>query len=67
MQATQKNYWRIFWEQPEIAADILTPVQRDLMPFFKVMTTIPKKEREHSQWSFGHPVTFTDKPKASTP
>ena len=67
VQATQKNYWRIFWEQPEIAADILTPVQRDLMPFFKVMTTIPKKEREHSQWSFGHPVTFTDKPKASTP
>ena len=67
VQATQKTYWKIFWEQPEIAADILTPVQRDLMPFFKVMTTIPKKERETSQWSFGHPVTFTDKPKTSTP
>lgn len=65
VQATQKTYWKIFWEQPEIAADILTPVQRDLMPFFKVMTTIPKKEREHSQWSFGHPVTFTDKPKTN--
>jgi hypothetical protein len=67
VQAAQKTYWKIFWEQPEIAADILTPVQRDLMPFFKVMTSIPKKEREHSQWSFGHPVTFTDKPKTSTP
>jgi hypothetical protein len=66
VQATQKNYWKTFWEQPEIAAEILTPVQRDLLPFMKVMTTIPKKEREHSQWSFGHPVTFTDKPKTTT-
>jgi len=65
VQATQKTYWKIFWEQPEIAADILTPVQRDLMPFFKVMAATSKKEREHSQWSFGHPVTFADKPKTT--
>ena len=25
------------------------------------------KEREHSQWQFGHPVMFSDKPKASAP
>jgi hypothetical protein len=27
------------------------------------MLGIPMKERETSQWSFGHPVTFADKPK----
>jgi hypothetical protein len=64
VQATQKTYWKIFWEQPEIAGAILTPVQLDLLPFFKAMLATPKKEREHSQWSFGNPVLFTDKPKA---
>ena len=64
--ATQKNYWKIFWEQPELAGAILTPVQLELLPFFKAMMGTPKKEREHSQWSFGNPVLFTDKPKAPT-
>jgi len=27
------------------------------------MLGVPMKEREHSQWQFGHPVTFADKPK----
>jgi hypothetical protein len=67
VQATQKTYWKIFWEQPEIAGAILTPVQLDLLPFFKAMLATPKKEREHSQWSFGHPVLFADKPKGPTP
>jgi len=67
VQATQKTYWKIFWEQPEIAGDVLTPVQMDLLPFFKVMLATPKKEREHSEWRFGHPVTFADKPKAASP
>jgi len=67
VQATQKTYWKIFWEQPEIAGAILTPVQLDLLPFFKSMLATPKKEREHSQWSFGNPVLFTDKPKSPTP
>ena len=66
-QATQKAYWKIFWVQPEIAAEPLTPVQRDLLPFFGRMLSIPKKERENSQWQFGHPVTFADKPKTPTP
>jgi hypothetical protein len=29
------------------------------------MLTVPMKDREHSQWQFGHPVTFADKPKAA--
>ncbi|HMG70088.1 MAG TPA: hypothetical protein VK544_03175, partial [Gemmatimonadaceae bacterium] len=67
VQATQKSYWKVFWEQPEIAGDILTPMQRDLLPFFKNIIATTKKDREHSQWSFGHPVKFADKPKVPTP
>jgi hypothetical protein len=64
VRATQKTYWKIFWEQPEIAAEIVTPSQRELMPMFKTILGVPTKDREHAQWSFGHPVTFADKPKA---
>jgi hypothetical protein len=64
-KATEKLYWKIFWVQPEIAAAIVTPSQRELMPMFKSMLTVPMKDREHSQWSFGHAVTFADKPKAA--
>jgi hypothetical protein len=38
----------------------------DLLPFFKSMLATPKKEREHSQWSFGHPIPFADKPKSGS-
>jgi len=31
------------------------------------MLGVPMKEREHSQWQFGNPVTFADKPKTSPP
>lgn len=61
--ATKKLYWKIFWEQPEVADAIVTPVQRELMPLFSQMLGIPKKDREHSQWNFGYPVTLVDKPK----
>ncbi|MFL5596558.1 MAG: carboxypeptidase-like regulatory domain-containing protein [Gemmatimonadaceae bacterium] len=67
VQATQKKYWKIFWEQPEIAGAIVTPSQRELMPMFKNMLSTPMKVREHSQWSFGHPITFSEKPKVATP
>ncbi len=60
---TQKAYWKIFWEQPEIADSAVTPSQRELMPMFKSMLSVPQKDREHSQWQFGNPVTFVDKPK----
>jgi hypothetical protein len=60
---TQKAYWKIFWEQPEIADSIVTPAQRELMPMFKNMLAVPLKDREHSQWQIGYPVSFADKPK----
>jgi len=58
---TSKTYWKIFWEQPEIADSAVTPAQRELMPMFKNMLAVTPKDREHSQWNFGHPVTFADK------
>jgi hypothetical protein len=61
-QATQKAYWKIFWEQPEVAADIVNPSQRELIPMFKSMLAVPKQDREHSQWVFGNPVTLADRP-----
>ncbi|HEY5086776.1 MAG TPA: carboxypeptidase-like regulatory domain-containing protein, partial [Gemmatimonadaceae bacterium] len=58
-----KAYWKIFWQQPEIADSAITPSQRELMPLLKNMLAVPLKEREHSQWEFGNPVTFADKPR----
>jgi hypothetical protein len=63
VQATQKAYWKVFWEQPEIADSIVTPAQRELIPLFKSMLGVPKEQREHSQFQFGRPVTLMDKPK----
>jgi hypothetical protein len=60
--AAHKRYWKIFWQQPEIAAEIVNPTQRDLIPMFKGMLATPMKEREFSQWQFGYPVQFVDKP-----
>jgi hypothetical protein len=63
VSATQKAYWKVFWQQPEIADSIITPLQRDLMPMLKTMLGIPQKDRENSQWMFGNPVTLVDRPK----
>jgi hypothetical protein len=62
-QTTQKAYWKIFWEQPEIADSIVTRTQRELVPMFNSMVSVPQSDREHSQWQFGRPVTFVDKPR----
>jgi len=62
VQATQKLYWKIFWEQPEVADSIVTPTQRELIPLFKAMLAVPKEQREHSQYQFGRPVTLIDRP-----
>lgn len=59
----QKEYWKIFWEQPEIADSIVTSSQKELFPMMKSIVSVPKRDREHSQWQFGHPVTFADKAK----
>jgi hypothetical protein len=61
VQATQKKYWEIFWEQPEVAGAIVTPAQRQLMPMFDRMIATPMEDRKHSQWQFGNPVTFSGK------
>jgi hypothetical protein len=53
----------VFWEQPEIADSILTPTQRELLPLFRAMLGVPKEDRKNSQFQFGHPVTFADKPR----
>ncbi|MEO8194079.1 MAG: hypothetical protein ABI681_09510 [Gemmatimonadales bacterium] len=63
VKTVQKEYWRIFWEQPEIAGALVTPSQRELMPMFARMLEIPLEERKNSQWRFGNPVTFADKPR----
>ena len=61
----EKAYWKVFWEQPEIADSIVTATQKELFPMLRGMVGVPKKEREHSQWVFGNPVTFAD-PKSPT-
>jgi hypothetical protein len=62
----QKTYWRIFWEQPEIADSIVTPTQKELFPMLRRMVETPKKEREHSQWQFGHSVKMAPPAAAAT-
>ena len=62
---TQKAYWRIFWEQPEIADSILTATQKELFPMLRHMVNTSKKDRENSQVQFGHPVKMLPPPKAS--
>ncbi|MEX2326050.1 MAG: hypothetical protein WD553_04570, partial [Gemmatimonadaceae bacterium] len=63
----QKAYWKIFWEQPEIAAEAVSPAQRELIPMFQRMLETPMKDRENSRWQFGNPVRFTDAPVAPPP
>ncbi|MBC7842365.1 MAG: carboxypeptidase regulatory-like domain-containing protein [Gemmatimonadaceae bacterium] len=54
----KKAYWAAFWEQPEIAAALITPTQRDLMPMLRDMLPTTKADRLRSQWMFGHQVKF---------
>ncbi len=60
--AAEKTYQKIFWEQPEIADSLINSTQRDLMPMLVGMLSIPKKDRENSQWQFGNPVMLVDRP-----
>ncbi|MEO5814024.1 MAG: carboxypeptidase-like regulatory domain-containing protein [Gemmatimonadaceae bacterium] len=63
VQTIQKEYWRIFWEQPEIADSLVTPAQKELFPMLKNILSTPQRDREHSQWQFGFPITFSDTAK----
>jgi len=60
---TQKAYWKVFWQQPELANAILTPMQRDLIVELKRMSAIPPDQREHARWYFQYSVELVDKPK----
>ncbi|MBI3789688.1 MAG: carboxypeptidase regulatory-like domain-containing protein [Gemmatimonadetes bacterium] len=61
--ATEKAYWKVFWQQPEKADSLINAGQRELLPLLKGMLMTPMREREHSQWDFGHEVTLVDKPR----
>ena len=65
VQTTQKEYWGIFWEQPEIADAIVTPAQKELFPMMARIVSVPKRDRENSRWQFGSPIAFADKPAAN--
>ena len=67
VHAIQKEYWKIFWEQPEIADSLVTPAQKELFPLMKSLLSVPQHDREGAQWYFGGPVTLTDKPKLPPP
>ncbi len=64
--ASKKAYWKVFWEQPEIADSLLTSSQKQLMPMMVSIVTVPKKDREHSQWQFGWPILLNDPKKAAS-
>ena len=67
VQATQKEYWKIFWQQPEIADSVITPVQRELIPLMKNLLSVPQEQRKGSQFIFGRPVTLFDAPRRPAP
>jgi stress response protein YsnF len=62
-ETVRKAYWRIFWEQPEIADSIVTPTQKELFPLLRHMLNTSKKDRENSQVQFGYPITMSAAPK----
>ncbi|HEY0997889.1 MAG TPA: carboxypeptidase-like regulatory domain-containing protein [Gemmatimonadaceae bacterium] len=59
--ATSRAYWKLFWQQPEVADSIITPTQRQLMPTLANMLNTPARQRETSQWQFGWPVSLDDR------
>ena len=63
VQSIQKEYWKIFWEQPEIADSLITPSQKELFPMAKSLLSVPKRDREGSQYYFGSPVKVSDTQK----
>jgi hypothetical protein len=60
--AATREYWRIFWKQPEIADSIVTATQKELFPMLREMLATSPKDRETVQWTFGHPVKMYDRP-----
>lgn len=65
--AATKKYWPLFWDQVDLVEKILTPQQRELLPFIRNMMQVTKEERKDSQWMFGFPVPLTpNKPRVGS-
>jgi hypothetical protein len=56
VRAAGTRYRKIFWEQPEIADSLLTPIQRELMPILKALLSVPLQGRQQMDFNFGPPV-----------
>jgi hypothetical protein len=54
--ATQKAYWRVFWEQAEVADSIVTPAQKELFPLLKSLVGTTRNDRDEARWYFGYAV-----------
>jgi hypothetical protein len=66
VEATQKAYWKVFWQQPEIADSIVTPAQKELFPLLKNLLSVESARREQSRFFFGYPVELQDKRTPTT-
>ena len=55
--SAKRAYWKLFWQQPELADAAITPMQRELVATLKNMMATSRKARENSQWYFQYPVT----------
>ena len=62
VDASDRAYWRLFWEQPEIADSLVTPAQRELFPLLKNLVAAPKPDRANMVARFGAPVPFRHQP-----
>ena len=56
--AAQRRYRQLFWRQPAVAVEILTPLQRQLMPFLGALVLAPPRAREEEDVSVGYPVSL---------
>jgi hypothetical protein len=59
VKATTKLYWPIFWEQIDFIQPIVTPQQRELVPFVDNISRTTKQQRENTFIQFGYPVPLT--------
>ena len=55
--ATDKLYWTLFWEEVDVAEPLITPLQKQLLPFIARMMAVNREERKDSRYQFGYPVT----------
>ncbi len=65
--ATDKLYWKLFWDEVDVAEPLITPLQKQLLPFIARMMAVNREEREQSRYQFGYPVTVVhSKPRVGS-